>query len=344
MPQKHSALIIRLMAALCMLTGASALAQDQLAKAVTTSPAADVLVSIKQEVAAILLSANRSTLSAQVTATVKKIHVDVAQSVVKGDVLLSFSTIEAELVRQQADAALSQANAQTTLARSRLARAQKLVDESYVSADQLDDLATQVVLAEANAKGQAAALAVADKALADTIIRAPFDGVITERHAQLGALVRAGSEVIALTQTGTSEVEIQISPLMAKSLQNAVSPRFETAIGAWPAALVRLSSTVDLDSLTQIARLKLSDQSVPAGIHGRIKWESERNYLPTSLLQKRGDHFGVFVAEGDRARFVALDNAQEGRPTFLQIKLQHDVIIEGRELLQDGDRLRISAL
>jgi hypothetical protein len=52
---------------------------------------------------------------------------------------------------------------------------------------------------------------------------------------------------------------------------------------------------------------------------------------------RRGGQLGVFVLETDRARFVALPGAEEGRPADSTLPGATLLIDEGRQRLRDGD-------
>jgi hypothetical protein len=58
--------------------------------------------------------------------------------------------------------------------------------------------------------------------------------------------------------------------------------------------------------------------------------------LPSNLISRRNGVLGVFVLGSNKARFVPLPNAQEGRPASVDLPDSTLVITMGRERLQDG--------
>ena len=52
--------------------------------------------------------------------------------------------------------------------------------------------------------------------------------------------------------------------------------------------------------------------------------------------------FGVFVANDEHARFVAIPGAQEGRPAAVDLPAETLIVVRGHTRLQDGDSLDIN--
>ena len=75
------------------------------------------------------------------------------------------------------------------------------------------------------------------------------------------------------------------------------------------------------------------------GTAGRVVWQSAQAHLPPDLVLRRGDELGVFIANGNKAMFVPLPLAQEGRPAPATLPLSSTIIIGGRYQLQDGDAI-----
>ena len=136
---------------------------------------------------------------------VTALNVDVGQSVRRGQVLLTLDhrTLDSDLA--QANAALNEAEASAALARSNLARGQQLASGQYISAMQLDELranraAAEARLGTARAARDAAALR---RSFAD--LRAPADGLVSQRLVQPGQVVAAGTPLIHLIKDSRLE-------------------------------------------------------------------------------------------------------------------------------------------
>jgi multidrug efflux system membrane fusion protein len=97
-----------------------------------------------------------------------------------------------------ASAQVAQARAQATLADSDLGRAQRLFDARTISKAELDTRVAHADAARAEVSAAVARHGEAGVALADTVLRAPIDGVVLARHIELGALVAPGQPALTL--------------------------------------------------------------------------------------------------------------------------------------------------
>ncbi len=80
-----------------------------------------------------------------------------------------------------------------------------------------------------------------------------------------------------------------------------------------------------------------SPASPPApGTEGRLVWRDPRPQLAAEYILRRNGRLGVFLIEGDRARFHELALAQEGRPASADFSPEARIATRGRHALQDG--------
>ncbi len=180
----------------------------------------------------------------------------------------------------------------------------------------------------------------ARRALEKTTIRAPFDGVITARAAQLGAYVAPGMPLLTLVEDGALEIEAEIDPDHAYALEDSRRLDLRRRDRTAPLRLLRLSPVVDPASRVQLARFAFaSDVRFNPGVTGTLEFLGARGQLPAGLIVQRGEAYGVFVADGNQARFVELPNAQEGRPVAIDLPVDTPVIVGGAGGLDDGDRI-----
>ena len=89
------------------------------------------------------------------------------------------------------------------------------------------------------------------------------------------------------------------------------------------------------------ARFEFTGAAPSVGRSGEVVWRVARGQLPASLISRRDGTLGVFLLEGSReagrAVFHSLPGAQEGRPATIDLPPDREVILRGRERLQDGD-------
>jgi RND family efflux transporter MFP subunit len=140
---------------------------------------------------------DKATLSAQTSGRVIKINFDVNDYVKEGDILLEITNKEQGAQLAAADAEVSRAQAAYNESRLTFDRYQKLFPKGAISQGQLDQ-------AEATAKSNQqmiyaaqANLNKAKETLDYTIIKAPYSGVVTDRHVEVGETINPGEPLFS---------------------------------------------------------------------------------------------------------------------------------------------------
>jgi membrane fusion protein (multidrug efflux system) len=142
----------------------------------------------------------RAIESAQITpkvsSLVSAIRFREGEAVRRGAVLVELEGHAQQAAVHEAEAALAQTEAQ-------LVRGRTLQQQQIVSASQLE-------LMEAAVKGDRARLEAARARLADTVIRAGFDGHVGFRHVSVGSLVAPGDVITTLDDLTLIEVDFTV--------------------------------------------------------------------------------------------------------------------------------------
>jgi len=309
--------------------------------AVKVQPLNEVLVDLERRAPADVRPFNDAVLSAQVSAVVQELFADVGQNVVAGEPLLQLDPADYLLALDQARAQLRSSKAQKTQADARLTRAQELVQNNYLSDDDLLARTTEVAVLEAQVRKDEVSESIAQRNLEKCQIRAPFDGVVTDRMAQVGSFVTNGTPLVSLVQVDKFELDAEIPVNVADSLDGADSLFFESRGEIWPLELLRLSPVIEARSRSRRARFSFTNAAPAVGRSGEVVWRVEGGLLPASLVSRRNGQLGVFVHENGRAIFNPLANAQEGRPVAVKFPAATEIIVIGRDRLQDGDSVTV---
>jgi RND family efflux transporter MFP subunit len=307
------------------------------AATVEVLPLSAVLVDLERSAPAEVLALNASILSAQVSAPVGAIHTDVGQSVRAGELLLELDARDYDLALRQAEANLTSLVAQKAQAEARLARARELSARQYLSADELLARETDVMVVSSQIKAQEVSVAIARRNREKCRIEAPYNAVVQERFAQLGAYVTPGSPLVQLSEIDRYELDAEVPDELAGSLPRADSIRFVSRNESWPVRLLRLSPVIGTERRSRRARFAFDGDAPAVGRSGEVVWRVERGLLPADLVVRRGDLLGVFLTRGDTAVFTPLPGAQEGRPVAVELPRDAEIVVQGRERLQDGD-------
>lgn len=300
----------------------------------------DVLEVPAYSAPATVVARNAPRLAAEIDARVIELPLAVGDRVAAGDLLARLDCRRHESIRATAAADLARSEARRHFAEQQLRRARNLQRNQSISEELLDQRRTDLAAAEAEAAIQEEALRRASLDVENCELRAPFDAVVTVREASVGSYLARGSPLIALLETAGQEVSVALRQDQVASVKAAPALVFESNGDTHPLRLRALLPLVDGIARTREARLAFLAEGAIAGSAGRLVWQGERTLLPADYLVRRGGAPGVFVAEGEHARFVPLPGAEDGRPNPVALAQETRLITDGRQRLSDGDAIR----
>ena len=127
-----------------------------------------------------------SNLGPIVEGRIEKIHVDSGDRVEKGDPLFETRRVTFDLKAKEAKAGLAMTKARVDEARLSFERIDKLFKRGSASAATRDTALSKLQVAQAEAETAAVKLQYAERDLKDSVMRAPFRGVVTERFVDEG--------------------------------------------------------------------------------------------------------------------------------------------------------------
>jgi len=150
---------------------------------------------------------NKSTISAQVSDRIVKVNFDVNDYVAKGAVLLHFSDKPQRAQMQQAQASLKEAQVRLKDAQIEFDRVSEIYAKKLVAKAALDSATTNLNTAKAKREQSSARVSQAKEQLERTIVRAPYSGIVTKRHVEVGETPRLGQALL----TGLSLAALRVS-------------------------------------------------------------------------------------------------------------------------------------
>ncbi len=289
-----------------------------------------------------VVSLNDSRLSAQIQAVIKDIPVKVGQLVVRDAVLVELDCRDYQLALRQAEAGLKAAKSRTLFSRQQQKRAESLRNTSSISEELALQRETDLSTAQADEVVAGARLEQARLDVSRCVIRAPFNGVVLERLASVGETARPGYPLVRVLDRDAIEVSAQVSIADALVLEQATDQRLVTQNKEYALKLSRIAARVDTRTRSRDARLDFVQEVALPGTPGRLMWSTPVPHVPADILVTWQGRMGVFVVAGDRAKFVALPEALEGRPVALDIPLSSLIIVKGQRLVQDGHVIEVN--
>jgi RND family efflux transporter MFP subunit len=277
---------------------------------------------------AVVEATRQSTVSAQVTGRIVELRYDVGDYVEKGRVIARIDQTEASQVLAGSRAQVAQAQAAFDNARAEVERTRDLARQKFVSPAALDKAeaafrgaGAQLETARAGA-GQAAASR--DHA---TVI-APYSGVVSARHVELGEMAAPGKPLL----TGFDPTDLRVV---------ATVPQYKVAeVRATSRAMVEIPSTgkwiratavtvlPSADAQTHSTRVRLDLphdlRDVYPGVFARAHFATGRArklVLPAAAVIRRSEVTGVYTVD------------EKGRVLFRQVRLGEAAGDQGIEVL-----------
>ena len=309
---------------------------------VSTQSLSELSIAIKHVAVAEVQSLNSSQLASEISAIVKSVGVDVGDSVKKGAELLRLDCRPYDIELLKARASADVAAAKLILANTQLKSAKKLAKESFLPEDTLLQRQAEYQMAIGEERARIAQVQGAVLDVSRCRILAPFDAVVVERIAQEGEYIGRGKAVLKLLDTASVQVIANVAPKDIESLNLAKNLNFHYRNTQLPLELIKLSSFVSKKSGTYTARLNFSAAIADIGIQGQLQWGDVDYYLPSKLVVSREGHLGVFMLKGNKASFVSLPDALEGRPAKVNLASDVPIITQGRFQLNDGDSVTVN--
>lgn len=294
---------------------------------------------------------------ARASGYLKRWLVDIGDKVKKGDLLAEIDTPELDQELSQAKAELEQAEASLGLAKTTAARWAELVATSSVSQQEAAEKAADFKLKTANVNATRANLRRLEDLKRFCKVTAPFDGVITTRHTDVGQLINAGSgtELFHLSQTGVLRIYVKVPQYYARSIKNG--QKGELIINELPgkkfeAKVVRSSGALDATSRTLLVELQMDNSKgeILAGSYAQVRFtDAVENHvltLPASTLLFRSE--GIQAGVVDKDNKVSLRTLRLGRDFGRTMEVlegiapDERVIINPPDSLKDGQTVRIA--
>lgn len=258
---------------------------------------------------------NQGTVSAQTSGRVAELPFDVNDFVEAGAVVMRFTDTEQRAALNGAEAALAEARARLANAQTEFERAEKMIVNNTISQSRFDQVKAERDSARARLDAAVAGVEAAKEQLEYTVVRAPYAGIVSERHVELGELVSPGQPLISGLSLQSLRVNVDVPQSMFRAV-HTIGKAF-VYIGGERIAAESLTffPVADMGSNTFRVRVNLPDGAATLypGMFvkvGFVVGETRRLLVPVDAIVRRSELSGVYVSDGDR---VALRQVRLGR-------------------------------
>jgi len=294
-----------------------------------------------------------SNLGFRVNGKITSRRVETGQRVRRGDELARIDPRDFQLSDQAAGSQLIAATANVENARSEYARYQELRKKSFVSVTELDRKRVELSAAEAQHEQATSSMSLEKNRLADTVLRADADGVVTAVLADTGEGVTAGQPVIRLAQDGPREIEVEFpedrTAIAKVAKANVVL--WAKPDTAFPAALRELAAAADPATRTFRARytVKAPLDALALGQSATLRLQlpalsSSASRLPTTAIFGKQNNTLVWIYDEKTSQVhqqaVKIAGADGNDVLVLGLKAGSRVVIAGVHVLSEGQKVK----
>lgn len=160
--------------------------------------AEDLMFQSRREATGVIMPKRSVALAAKIMGRIDAVHFEEGDQVAEKALVVSLNNDELRAELAHAQAAVELARAEFEHASKEEARVRKLYQAKSLSQDALDDVVLERSAAKEKLKMAQATLEQTQARLDETLIRAPFAGVITLKQAELGQLTQPGATLLVL--------------------------------------------------------------------------------------------------------------------------------------------------
>ncbi len=303
-----------------------------------------------------------SLLSFKVSGTVKRVAVNVGDTVNRGALIAEIDPSDYELQVQQAEASVAQAEAQARNANAGYERVRALYENNNASRSDLDGARAGNESANAGVKTAEKQLELARLQLSYTRLIAPVSGAIASVNSEVNENVQAGYPIVMLSSGSDIEVKLSVPEVLISKIKEGdpVKVSFDAIPGKnYEASITEVGvSAVDAGSTFPVTvRLSKTDNDVRSGMAATVEImfqatsDKDVCIVPTHAVVE--DRFGRFVyivepiAGEDgfgtvkRRNVTVGDLTDEGIEVYEGLGDGENLVIAGVSRIHDGLKVRI---
>jgi len=299
---------------------------------------------------------NHALVAAEVDGRVTHLWIDEGAPVEQGVAILELDPARRQLEIEAAKARVSETRAALHEARRDVRRRTELRRSDISSIATLEKAETMVRLAESRHSAAIAEFGVAQRALAEATVRAPFSGILVERKISLGEYVQVGTPLIELVSLDPIEVVFSVAEIdssrvvMGQTVMVSVAPYPDEE---FVARVDVVSPTIDPETRTLRikARLDNSDGRLRPGLFARadlgVAKRTAVPVVPDLAVLQRTDGAVVFTLDPAtnrvQRRVIEIGGFQEGKIEVAEgLEAGELVLTKGHPTLVDGVLVRRS--
>ncbi|HLV67719.1 MAG TPA: efflux RND transporter periplasmic adaptor subunit [Polyangiaceae bacterium] len=222
----------------------------------------------------------QAELGPNASGVLRQVLVEQGDRVKKGQVLFRLDSVHAELAVQQAKASLESARVNLRTLELEYRRSKELHEKGSLPAAVFEQVEARYDVAKTSLLQAETALQVAQKALADTIVRSPIDGVVTEKRKNVGEAVTMMPPTTVVVVQDTKRLELRVR--LPESVLGTLAPG-GTLRAVFPAIgvervvpILRINPAIDVMTRTVeiVCTVENGDEKLRPGMLAEVKLDA----------------------------------------------------------------------
>jgi RND family efflux transporter MFP subunit len=301
-----------------------------------------------------------SPIYARTNGYLKKWYFDIGAHVKRGQLLAEIETPEVDQQLQQARADLNTAQANLNIAKITASRWQDLVSDGSVSQQETDQAKSNEAALTAGVESNAANVRRLEQLQSFEKVYAPFDGIVTARNTDIGALIDAGAstqprELFHMAAVNILRIYVAVPEVYSRAAKPGATANItldEFPNQTFHGSLVRHSNSIDLASRTLLVEVDVNNstgQLLPgayAFVHLKLPDQTRSVTIPANALIFRKEGLQVALVRDGKAVLVPVKlNRDYGNSVEVISGLQptDEVIVDPSDSLVSGVPVRLNA-
>ena len=282
---------------------------------------------------------HKATMKAQTSGRLAEIYFDVDDIVKQGDVLARFRNQRQKAELDLANAGLQEAKAENERAQADYDRYQNLYEKKLVALSVVDQSRAALKASKARLDAANARIKKAREDYEYTIIRAPYSGIVTQRHVQVGESVSPGSPIVS----GISLAELRVVVEVPQNLVESIRTQKQATIYITDGSVLKSEAITVFPFADKISHSFTVRVKLPAGVNGSagspalypgmlvktgfLAGEKQLLVIPEQAIAHRGEMNVVYVKKPDGR--IAMRQIRAGHGVDKNLRVIHSGLSEG---------------
>lgn len=257
-------------------------------------------------------AAKSANISTRMMGYVDKIYVEVGEAVKSGQLLLSVNNADVSAKLAQVNAGITEATAAYTNAEKDYQRFTSLFKENSASQKELDDITANYNMAKARLESAKQMRNEVNAQLSYANIRAPFNGVVTNKFINAGDMANPGMPMLEVESPGKHQVLAMVpeSEILDIKPDAEVSVLLKSLAKSVKGRVTEVSTSAKNTGGQYLVKVMLesSDANILSGMYATVQFPIERKasatavMVPTKALVENGQLTGIYtVSESSTA-------------------------------------------